>query len=86
MTLIDLTGYLAAVGTTGAFIPQAIKVFRTKKTEDLSFRTFLFLSMGIILWIVYGIFLESLPIILANSVTLTMTGYILYMIIKHKKK
>ena len=86
MTLIDLTGYLAAIGTTGAFIPQTIKVFRTKRTEDLSLRTFLFLSLGIILWIIYGVFLSSPPIILANSVTLTMTGYILYMIIKHKRK
>ena len=85
MTLIDLTGYLAAIGTTGAFIPQTIKVFRTKRTEDLSLRTFLFLSLGIILWIIYGVFLSSIPIILANSITLFMTGYILYMIIKHKK-
>jgi MtN3 and saliva related transmembrane protein len=85
MTLADLMGYIAAIGTTGAFIPQAVKVFKTKKTEDLSRETYILLCAGILLWIVYGVMIVSLPIIIANGVTFLMTFYILVMIIKQKK-
>ena len=84
MTFVDLIGYLAAIGTTGAFIPQALKVFRTKKTEDLSQGTYILLCVGVLLWTGYGVFIESLPIIIANTVTFLMTSYILVMIIKQK--
>jgi MtN3 and saliva related transmembrane protein len=85
MTFIDLIGYIAAIGTTGAFIPQTMKVFRTKKTDDLSKGTFLLLCGGILLWINYGVLVNSLPIIIANTITFFMTAYILIMIIKRKK-
>jgi MtN3 and saliva related transmembrane protein len=85
MTLIDFMGYLAAIGTTGAFIPQTMKVFKTKKTEDLSQGTYLLLCAGILLWIVYGVLVNAFPIIIANSVTFFMTCYILVMIIKQKR-
>jgi MtN3 and saliva related transmembrane protein len=85
MTLADLMGYMAAIGTTGAFIPQAMKVFRTKKTNDLSQGMYLLLCAGILLWIIYGVMIGSLPIIIANGVTFLMTFYILVMITKQKK-
>ena len=85
MTQLDLIGYLAAIGTTGAFVPQAIKIFRTKKTDDLSPGTYFMLCTGILLWIVYGVFVKSLPIILANGITFIMTSYILATIILHRR-
>lgn len=86
MTVTDLFGYLAAIGTTGAFIPQAMKVFKTKKTEDLSLGAFLLLCVGILLWIVYGVLVQSFPLIIANCLTFIMTCYILVMIIKGKSE
>ena len=85
MTLADLMGFVAAIGTTGAFIPQAMKVFRTKKTNDLSQGMYILLCVGILLWIIYGVMIASLPIIIANGVTFLMAFYILVMVIKQKK-
>ena len=86
MTFANLIGYIAAVGTTGAFVPQAFKVYQTKKTDDLSLLTFLFFSCGILLWVWYGILTSSVPVIAANGITFVMTFYIVLMIIKGKKK
>lgn len=70
-------GYLAAFCTTIAFIPQAIKVYKTKHTKDISLGMFSLLIVGLVLWLWYGILLSSYPIILANSVTLIIATYIL---------
>lgn len=86
MTVIDLIGYFAAIGTTGSFIPQAIKVFKTRSTNDLSLGTYLLFNAGVIFWGTYGVLVNSLPIILANSITFSMSFYILVMIIKHKRE
>lgn len=86
MSVADILGFIAAVGTTGAFIPQTFKVFRTKRTNDLSLGTFLLLNFGIVMWEIYGIWVKSLPIILANGITFIMSFYILVMIIKHKRQ
>ena len=84
------TGYItviigmgAAICTTVAFFPQLILVYRTKQTRDLSLPTFILLTTGIFLWLVYGILLGSLPIILANSITFVGCLYILVMKIRH---
>ena len=70
-------GYLAAFSTTVAFIPQAVKVYKTKRTKDISLGMFSLLIAGFVLWLWYGILLSSYPIILANSVTLIIAIYIL---------
>ena len=70
-------GYLAAFCTTIAFIPQAVKVYKTKHTKDISLGMFSLLIAGFVLWLWYGILLLSYPIILANAVTLIIAIYIL---------
>ena len=85
MAFAEILGYIAAVGTTGAFIPQVVTVFKTKRTEDLSLGTFVLFCVGVLLWSIYGVIVNSLPIILANSLTFLMAFYILVMIVKHKK-
>jgi MtN3 and saliva related transmembrane protein len=85
MAIAEILGYVAAIGTTGAFIPQAYKVFKTKKTDDLSAGTFTLLSTGIVLWCIYGFLVNSLPIILANGITFLMVFYILVIMIKQKR-
>ncbi|MBU0574544.1 MAG: SemiSWEET transporter [Candidatus Margulisiibacteriota bacterium] len=83
MDILLMIGTLAALLTTLSFVPQVIKAHTTKKTQDLSFGMFMLLSVGLILWLVYGIALRSLPIIFANSITLAFSLYLLYLKKKH---
>lgn len=73
MTVVDLIGFLAAFCTTIAYLPQVIKNWRTRSAGDLSFVTFTTLNVGVVLWLIYGLILGSLPIILANVFTLLLT-------------
>ncbi|MGB1185907.1 MAG: SemiSWEET family sugar transporter [Flavobacteriaceae bacterium] len=81
----EIIGLIAAVCTTFAFIPQVMKVWKTKQTKDLSLRMYFIMFIGIILWLVYGIRIDSLSIIMANVVTATLVGTILVYIIKGKQ-
>ena len=80
----EIIGLIAAVCTTFAFVPQVIKVWKTKQTKDLSLRMYSIMFLGILLWLVYGIIIDSLSIILANVVTATLVGTILVYVIKGK--
>lgn len=77
--MTDIFGYLAAFCTTVSFIPQALKVFKTKSTKDISFGMFLFMTAGVLFWLIYGLMLNSMPIISANTVTLVLALYIFVM-------
>lgn len=81
----EIIGLIAAVCTTFAFIPQVMKVWKTKQTKDLSLRMYSIMFIGIILWLVYGIRIDSLSIIMANIVTATLVGTILVYIKKGKQ-
>ena len=70
-------GMIAAVLTTTAFAPQAIKAWRSRSTGDVSFAMFLMLVTGIVLWLIYGVLIDDMPLIVANSVTLVLAGAIL---------
>lgn len=76
-TVTQIFGYVAAALTTGAFIPQAIKVYRTNSTKDIALGTFLLFTFGTGLWLVYGILIWSYPIIGANVVSIVFACYIL---------
>ena len=82
MTLTDWTGSAAATLTTIAFVPQAWKVWRTKHTADISLGMYTLFTLGVALWLIFGILLESWPIIIANSVTLFLAGAVLVMKIR----
>jgi len=82
MTITDWIGSAAATLTTVAFIPQAWKVWRTRHTADISLGMYILFTLGVALWLAYGILLESWPIIIANCVTLLLAGMVLVMKIK----
>lgn len=65
-----LIGFSAACLTMFAFIPQIIKVIKTRSVKDVSIITLFQLSLGVSLWIIYGMHLKDIVIITANSVTL----------------
>jgi MtN3 and saliva related transmembrane protein len=83
MDLVFFIGITAAGLTTAAFLPQVIKAHASRHTKDLSLAMFVILSAGLLLWIVYGMFLRSIPVIAANTVTLALTLYIIFLKIKY---
>ena len=78
----EFIGYVAAVCTTIAYVPQAVKVHRTQRTNDISMHMFILISTGVLLWLVYGIIIASIPMIIANSLTFVLSLYIFIMKIK----
>ncbi|AKG21072.1 SemiSWEET family sugar transporter [Calothrix sp. 336/3] len=70
MNLITIIGLLAGTFTTMAFIPQMVKTWKTKSAKDLSLIMLITLNVGTLLWLIYGIAINSLPVILANGFTL----------------
>jgi len=74
-----MIGYLAACLTTAAFVPQVWKVYRTRDTRAISQAMYLIFSLGVFLWLIYGWYLGSWPIVLANGVTLLLSLSILWM-------
>jgi MtN3 and saliva related transmembrane protein len=83
---INTIGLLAGLLTTVAFVPQVMKIYRNKSGRDISARMFTMFSIGIALWLYYGVLLQSLPIILANAVTLVLTLAILALKIRYSGK
>lgn len=86
MNGFTLIGLAAAACTTAAFIPQAIKVIRTKDTRSLSLPMYIIFTVGVLLWLVYGILVKDIPVMAANVVTLTFSLVILVSIIIYRKK
>ncbi|MEO8332864.1 MAG: SemiSWEET transporter [Gallionella sp.] len=82
MTVNDWVGSAAAALTTTSFIPQAWRIFRTRHTADISLGMYTLFTLGVTLWLIYGISLESWPIVIANSATLLLSGTVLAMKIK----
>lgn len=78
----DIIGSVAATLTTGAFIPQALQVWRTRHTADISLGMYALFTLGVALWLSYGILLQSWPIIIANCITLLLAGAVLAMKLK----
>ena len=74
---VDIFGYLAAILTTAAFLPQLIKTLKTKKADDVSLTTLIMFIIGVLSWIIYGYTISSKPILIANLVTLILNLMIL---------
>ncbi len=77
MSTQEWIGGFAATLTTCSFIPQVWRVWRTKHTKDISLLMYTLFTVGVALWLIYGILLASWPIILANTITLLLAGMVL---------
>jgi MtN3 and saliva related transmembrane protein len=75
----NVVGFLAALLTTAANIPQVWKTYRDKSGEGLSFRMLLSLWIGLALWLIYGYLTHSLPLMLANGTGVILIGSLLLM-------
>lgn len=79
MTASDWIGSVAATLTTISFVPQVVKIFRTRHTHDISLVMYALFTLGVALWFFYGIMLDAWPIIVANGITLLLAGTVLIM-------
>ena len=77
MNLQDTLGLTAAVLTTGSFVPQALLTLRTRDVSGISLSMYSAFTLGVALWMVYGLLLREWPIVLANAVTLALASVIL---------
>jgi MtN3 and saliva related transmembrane protein len=77
MALQDWLGYTGAVLTTGSFVPQAVLTLRTRNVHGISAAMYGAFTLGVALWLAYGLALRQWPIVLANGVTLMLAATIL---------
>jgi MtN3 and saliva related transmembrane protein len=84
MHITDIIGLLAAFGTTVSFLPQAIKTIQTKDTSGISLSMYALFTAGTFLWLTYGLMSGSLPVTIANAVTLVFASIILFYKIRYK--
>ncbi|HSD96617.1 MAG TPA: SemiSWEET transporter [Sulfuricaulis sp.] len=84
MESANTLGLIAGALTTVAFIPQVIKIWKTKHATDISLGMFAIFSGGVLLWLFYGIEIDAVPVIVANAITLGLSLAILFFKIKFK--
>jgi MtN3 and saliva related transmembrane protein len=84
--LFDLVGYAAAALTTASFVPQAIKSWSTRDLSGISLTMYALFTLGVALWMLYGLAIGSLPVILANAVTLALAGTVLFLKLRHSRR
>ena len=80
----ELIGYMAATLTTVSFVPQALHSFKTKDVSGISLGMYSIFTLGIALWLVYGLLISAWPIVIANVITLALASMILAMKLRYR--
>lgn len=83
MTSVELIGYVAASLTTASFVPQVRLIYRTRNVSGVSLGMYGAFTVGIALWLVYGVMLSAWPVVIANVVTLALALCILGMKLRY---
>lgn len=84
LTLVDVLGFAAGALTTSAFLPQVLKSWQTRDLSGISLRMYSLFTVGVALWLVYGIAVTSWPVIIANAITLALAGGVLLLKLTHR--
>jgi MtN3 and saliva related transmembrane protein len=79
----ELIGLLAGALTTAAFLPQAWQIWKTRSTKDISLTMYIVFTTGVVLWLTYGLLIGAMPVVVANTLTLMLATFILFMKFKH---
>jgi MtN3 and saliva related transmembrane protein len=77
-------GFIAGTLSTLSFIPQLVKIIRSRSTTDISLIAFTLLGAGVAFWIGYGIFINSVPVMLFNAITLALVVTIISLKVRYK--
>jgi MtN3 and saliva related transmembrane protein len=80
---LEWLGYVAAVLTTAAFVPQALKTIRSRDTRGISLAMYVVFTIGVVFWFAYGVALGSWPMIIANTITFALAAVILGLKLRH---
>ncbi|XZG69144.1 SemiSWEET transporter [Chitinibacteraceae bacterium HSL-7] len=83
---VETLGLVAGACTTVAFVPQVMQVWKSRSAKDISLGMYLIFVTGVALWLVYGIYAEALPVIVANALTLVLAGAVLAMKLTFDRK
>jgi MtN3 and saliva related transmembrane protein len=83
--LIQVLGLAAGACTTIAFLPQVLKTWKSRSAKDLSLGMFSFFCFGVLLWLIYGIMVNDLPVIIANMLTLMLASSLLFFKLRFKE-
>jgi MtN3 and saliva related transmembrane protein len=83
---VENLGFAAAFCTTAAFVPQLMRVLRLRSAREISLPTFMLFSVGVFLWLVYGLYTESKPVIASNGVTLILSLSILLLKLRYDRR
>ena len=86
MIFIDFIGSIAATCTTLAFIPQAVQSYKTRDLSGISLPMYSMFTLGVAMWLVYGLLKQDWPIIIANTITVALSAMILVLKISETLK
>lgn len=82
---VEALGFIAAFCTSAAFLPQLLRIVRLRSARDISLPTFLMFSIGVFLWLLYGLYTGSKPVIASNCVTLVLSVTILVLKLRYDR-
>lgn len=82
--LSELIGYPAAILTTIAFVPQAWQSWRTRDLSGISLPMYTLFTLGVALWLAYGLLIASTPIVIGNGITLVLAAVVLWLKLNEK--
>lgn len=85
MTSLDLLGLVATCFTTSSFVPQVWRTWKTRDVSGISLPTYLIITVGLTLWLLYGWLRGDLPLMVANAVMVVLTGAITIMKIRFSR-
>jgi MtN3 and saliva related transmembrane protein len=77
MIFVDYIGSIAATCTTLAFVPQAMQSYKTRDLSGISLPMYSIFTLGVAMWLVYGLLKQDWPIIVANTITVALSAMIL---------
>ena len=86
MTSLDILGLVAACFTTSSFVPQVWRTWRTRDVSGISLATYVVITIGLALWLLYGLLRDDIPLVVANSIMVVLTAAISAMKIAFSKR
>lgn len=85
-SMVDWMGYAAAALTTASFVPQVWLTFKSRDVRGISLGMYSVFTLGVALWLVYGLLIQAWPVVIANVITLVLVLAILWMRVKFGNK
>jgi len=79
----DIVGYSAGCLATVSFVPQVVKTFKERSARDISLGMYVLFCAGVALWLIYGLLIDSRPVVVSNFVTLALAGAVLVLKLRH---